>query len=120
MKITYDAYLGIAGYIALEIELDYKFSVPGTMYAPNGDPGDPPESAEIEINSITRNGVDMMWLHDPLMNDDDFWACASNQACCDLESDRADYYYDQERDRRLELHGDTKDAAGFFQGELFV
>lgn len=33
---------------------------PGTLYRRNGDPGDPPEPAEVEVLSVTRSGVE--WL----------------------------------------------------------
>ena len=38
--------------IEVEIDADYSPGFAGSWYRNNGDPGDPPESAEITINSI--------------------------------------------------------------------
>jgi len=36
----------------LIVEFDYTPGSPGTMYAPNGDPGDPPEPDDLDITGI--------------------------------------------------------------------
>lgn len=40
------------GDFTLIVEFDYTPGSPGTMYAPNGDPGDPPEPEELDITGI--------------------------------------------------------------------
>lgn len=39
--------------IEVEVEGSWTAGHPGTMYARNGDPGDPPEGAEFEVDCIT-------------------------------------------------------------------
>lgn len=50
---------------------------PGTWYRRNGDPGDPPEPAEIEVIRVTHNGNDYTDL------------CADSLADSDLFRDAA-------------------------------
>lgn len=39
-----------------EVVYDYSPSSPGCMYKRNGDPGDPPEAEEIDINEVYAEG----------------------------------------------------------------
>lgn len=45
--------------VEVEIDFDYSPGRPMTMYERNGDPGDPPEPAEVTINSISVGGQDL-------------------------------------------------------------
>ena len=43
----------------LLVSFNYTKGRPGSMYKSNGDPGDPPEDAEVEVLSATFNGLDV-------------------------------------------------------------
>lgn len=45
-----------------EVEFDITPGRPGKLYLRNGDPGYPPEPAEVDILSVTRAGVDILPL----------------------------------------------------------
>jgi len=54
MKVTI-TYHGVE----LECEGVYTRGRPGTMYKRSGDPGDPPEDAEFELEAVRVGGVDI-------------------------------------------------------------
>jgi hypothetical protein len=51
----------------LIVDFNYYPGSPGSMYKKNGDPGDPPESEEVEILSARIDGVD---VYDRLSDED--------------------------------------------------
>lgn len=55
MQVSFDATITVGDDedVEVSVEADFTPGHPGTMYARNGDPGDPPEGAEVEITSIT-------------------------------------------------------------------
>lgn len=52
------------GEITIEASGYCTEDTPGTMYARNGDPGDPPEAGETEYNSVVVRGEDGKVLYD--------------------------------------------------------
>jgi len=52
--------------VELECEGVYTRGRPGTMYKRNGDPGDPPEDAEFELEAVRVGGVDIGEMLDDL------------------------------------------------------
>jgi hypothetical protein len=75
------------GEIPVTISFSYYAGREGSMYKRNGDPGDPPEDAEIEILSIEYSGIDHMdmfsagalatletYLYELMADGDDDWS----------------------------------------------
>lgn len=56
--------LGELGEQEFVFEVSYTPGRPGTMYSRNGDPGDPPESPEIDIRSAKLGQHDASFLFD--------------------------------------------------------
>lgn len=51
----------------IEVVVEYYYSPgdPGRMYMPNGDPGYPPEPADVDFHSVTIDGCDIQeYLND--------------------------------------------------------
>lgn len=70
---TYTLDLGAGGEHDVLIEYDYSPGFAGTMYLSNGDPGDPPEPAEVIVMQATLDGRDITWLvQDYLEESDNF------------------------------------------------
>jgi hypothetical protein len=48
-------------YIEIEVEVEGKYikEQPGSFYRSNGDPGDPPEPAQFEIQSVKHGNKDI-------------------------------------------------------------
>lgn len=44
---------GVYRSVELEVMCDYTEGHPGSWYAPNGDPGDPPEPDELQLHSVS-------------------------------------------------------------------
>lgn len=57
-NVTFDTTITVGDTeIEVEVEASYTPGYKGSFYAANGDPGDPPEPSEIEVDSITdENG----------------------------------------------------------------
>lgn len=63
-QIDYTLDLGEFGEREVTVKYTYSPGRAGSMYARNGDPGDPPEPAEIDIFSVIDNktGVELVSL----------------------------------------------------------
>lgn len=90
----------------IKVTVKYHPGHPGSWYKKNGDPGDPPEDAEIEILSVTqqdRNGeiIDVTDLYeDQLLDCDNF-----NQRVAESYEEPEHYApgnVDYKTDKRLE------------------
>lgn len=84
MKLTKTIYLEIE----VEIEGNHSPGRPGTFYRSNGDPGDPPEPEEFEIQSVKWQGVDISSMLDKENFD---WSSLEEEILEDI-SDRGDDY----------------------------
>jgi len=95
--------LGILGEIEVEVEYSYTPGTPDVMYLSNGDPGHPGDPAEFEILKVTFNGENITFLFD---GNDAFETLIAEEAAENfaesITADRADYEYDQYRERQLE------------------
>lgn len=78
-------------YLEIEVDVEGNFSPgsPGTFYRSNGDPGDPPESAEFEIEKVIWQGVDIA----PMLDKENFDFSSLEEDCiADIEdSNEPDY-----------------------------
>lgn len=69
--------LGVLGERDCQVQFKYWPGHPGTWYRRNGDPGDPPEPAEVEVTSVTVDGWDITELAaEYLSESDDFMEAA--------------------------------------------
>ena len=72
-KILVTLDLGILGERKCEVEYHYSPGRPGKFYMPNGDPGYPPDPAEVEVVNVTVGGDSIATLiGDYLTENDDF------------------------------------------------
>lgn len=95
--------LGILGEIEVEVTCAYSPGTPDVWYMPNGDPGYPGDPAECEIlKVIAPNGENITFLFD---GNDAFETLIAEEAWEKYNEsrneDRADYEYEQHREREL-------------------
>jgi hypothetical protein len=78
-------------YLEIEVDVEGHFSPgkPGTFYRSNGDPGDPPEPTEFQIEKVIWQGVDIA----PMLDKDNFDFSSLEEDCiADIEdSNEPDY-----------------------------
>jgi len=79
----------------LLVTFNYYPGFPGSMYKSNGDPGDPPEDAEIEFISAFLNGEDVLDKLSPRGLEDIREECLE-YAEEDDYPDEEDYHFDDE------------------------
>lgn len=84
----------------VEVQVSYYPGSPGRMYMANGDPGDPPESEEIEVLSSFRTDTG----EDFEVDVDTYWDTLMDGIQNILEGERdaeAEARYEDYRERRL-------------------
>jgi len=89
--------LGTLGEVTFLIDYTYSKGWAGTR-------DDPPEGAEMIINSVrTESGTSIQdMLHSKLEDDDDLWQEIHELETVDAAADAADYYNDLKRDEAYE------------------
>lgn len=79
MNLTITHTIDLPRYGEQDCRITFKYSPgrSGSWYKRNGDPGDPPEPAEVEIIKVAFNGIDVTdAAEDILMNSDNFFDAA--------------------------------------------
>ncbi len=80
--------------LPIEVEFDYDGGSPGCWYRSNGDPGDPPEPAWLEVTRVEACGVEIALTTDETERVES--ACWDQVGGMDgLDTDASDRDYDE-------------------------